>query len=71
MSKNETNEPTKSVLARRRCAARHRIKTQTEGRRVDVKLGTVPAAALAAIEKRTGESATGIITRLILADAGP
>ena len=53
------------MLARRRNAAKRRDKITTEGRRLDLLLPAEPAAALARLERASGERATRIIARLI------
>lgn len=65
-SKTKPEQPTKSVLARRRIAARHRAEIMRTGRRIDLKLQADAAAALAQIEQQTGERATPIIARLLI-----
>lgn len=66
----KTNQPAGAVLARRRCAARRRDKITTEGRRLDLLLPAEPAAALARLERESGEPATRIIARLIVEAGG-
>lgn len=67
-TKTETkkDQPSKATLARRRNASKRRESIVRNGRRIDLLLTAEPAAALAAIEARTGERPTVIISRLLL-----
>jgi hypothetical protein len=68
-TKTKKDQPSNATLARRRNAGKRREAIVRTGRRIDLLLTADPAAALAAIEARTGERPTAIIGRLLVEEA--
>lgn len=67
----DPKKPSKATVARRRNAKERRARVQGDGgRRVDLLLPPDAAEALARLEATTGDSATAVITGLLLQARG-
>lgn len=67
MGLNKTDKPTPSTVARRKNARERRDRMLAEGgRRLDLLLPANAAKALDRLETSSGESATGVISGLLL-----
>lgn len=64
---NKTDKPTPTTVARRKNARERRDRMLAEGgRRLDLLLPAIAAKALSKLESSSGQSATGVISDLLL-----